>query len=241
MKDPDENVVAIFKDHAVKDEAASAAAGRPIFKDIEIVELRFPGTKNWSPHPATEMSHWGIDPVTGEQVIITYAERFARQYQQFKAHATQTKTGTPLQYAAFLTEARRAELRAQNIYTVEALASVDGQELKNLGHGGREMKNAAMEYLETTKLGSVSTQVQAELEALRAKNAAMEQDLAALKAAHQPDKASLPPTDEFDSLSLPELRDYITSNTGQPIMGTPNRKTLLRMAREAAPEKANAA
>ena len=69
------------------------------------------------------MSHWSDDPVTGEQTQVTYAERFQHQYRQFKTAAAQTKTGTPLDHAPFLTEGRRAELRAQNIYTVEALAA----------------------------------------------------------------------------------------------------------------------
>lgn len=241
VKDPDESVVAIFKDFAIKDEAKSAAAGRPIFNDIEIVELRFPGTKNWGAYPATAMSHWGLDPETGEQVPVTYAERFRRQYQQFKNHATQTKTGTPLQYAAFLTEGRRAELRAQNIYTVEALAGIDGQPLKNLGQGGREMKNAAMEYIEATQRGAINTQVQAELDALRAKNAAMEQDLAALRAKAELPPVRFDPADEFDGMSVEQLRDYVTANTGHAPVGTPGRKTLLRMAREARPDDSEAA
>jgi len=240
-KDPDESIVAIFKNHAVKDDAASAKAGRPIFTDTEIVELHYPGSKDWSAHPATMMSHWGRDPETGEQVIITYAERFSRQYRQFKAHDVQTKTGTPLLYAAFLTEGRRAELRAQNIYTIEALASVDGQPLKNLGPGGREMKNAAMEYLETSQRGAVNTQVQAELEALRAQNMTLLQDVEALKAKSDSKPITFEPADEFDGMSLEQLREYINSNTGHAPVGTPNRKTLLRMAREAAPEKASAA
>jgi hypothetical protein len=239
-KDPDDAVVAIFKDYAVKDEAASAAAGRPIFKDVEIVELRFPGTKNWGAYPATSFSHWGIDPVSGEQVKVSYAERFRRQYQQFKAHSTQTKSGTPLDYAPFLTEARRSELKAQNIYTVEALAGIDGQPLKNLGHGGREMKNAAMEYIESTQRGAISTQVQAELDALRAKNAAMEEAIATLQANKRP-AVTFEPADEFDGMSLDQLRDYITSNTGQAPLGSLNRKNLLRLARSAQPEKASAA
>jgi len=234
-KDPDDSIVAIFKELAVKDEVASLAAGRPVYTDTEIVELHYPGSKNWSAHPATSFSHWVTDPMTGEQVRVTYAERFRRQYNQFKSHATQTKTGTPLTYAAFLTEARRAELRAQNIYTVEALAHIDGQELKNLGQGGRDMKNAAMEYIQESQRGAVSAQVQAELEALRAKNQVMEEDLAALK-------ARVPgPNDEFDEMDLPQLREYITSNTGQAPLGSLNRKNLLRLARDAAPEKASAA
>jgi hypothetical protein len=243
-KDPDASIVAFFKEIAVKDEAASVKAGRPIFSDLEVIELHYPGSQNWSAHPAASFSHWAANPITGEQVKVTYAERFAHQYQQFKSRATQTKTGTPLAYAAFLSEARRAELRAQNVFTVEALASVDGQQLKNLGHGGREMKNAAMEYLETTQRGAVSTQVQAELETLRAQNAVMQEDLTALKALK--DLQSMPSSgrldhDEFDEMDLQQLREYITSNTGQAPIGALNAKTLRRMARTCQPEKASAA
>jgi hypothetical protein len=230
-KDPDESVIAVFKDFAVKNEGKSAQAGRPVFDDLEVVELRYPGSKNWCAYPATSFSHWGVDPETGEQIKITYAERFSRQYQQFKVHST-------LNYAVFLTEARRAELRAQNIYTVESLAAIDGQELKNLGQGGRAMKNQAMEYIEDSQRGAVNTQIQAELEALRAKNQLMEEDLAAMKA-----KASKSsgPIDDFDEMDIGQLRAYITSNTGQAPLGSLNRKNLLRLARDARPEKADAA
>jgi hypothetical protein len=237
VKDPDDSIVAIFKNIAVLDQLATHNAGRPIYNDEESVELHYPGSKNWSAHPATSFSHWATDPLTGEQVKVTYAERFSRQYQQFKAHTTQTKTGTPLANAPFLSEARRAELRAQNIYTVEALASIDGQELKNLGLGGRDMKNAAVEYIETSQRGAVPMQVQAELEALRAQNQLMQEDLAALKNK----AAGAIPTDEFDGMDLAQLREYITSQTGEPPIGALNTKTLRRMARNAAPEKASAA
>jgi len=244
IRDPDDAVVAVFKDFAMRNENKSAAAGRPIFDDVEIVELRYPGSKNWSAYPATAFSHWGVDPETGEQVRVSYAERFQRQYRQFKSHSTQTKSGTPLTYAVFLTEARRSELKAQNIYTVEALAGVDGQELKNLGQGGRDMKNAAMAYIEETQRGAVSTQVQAELEALRAKNAAMEEDLAAIKAKHdskvkrQHDgKVTFEPADEFDGMDITQLREYITTHTGQAPIGAVNTRTLRRMARELRPDR----
>lgn len=239
VKDPDENIVAIFKDFAIKNEAESVKANRAIFDDLEIVELRFPGSKNWSAYPATFFSHWGVDPETGEQVKVTYAERFKRQYQQFKSRSTQTKAGTPLEYAPFLTEAKRAELRAQNIYTVEAIAAIDGQPLKNLGQGGRDIKNAAMEFIETAKAGAPNAQMQAELEALRLQNQLMSEDLSLLKSrAKEPEKASMfEPADEFDGMTLDQLRDYITSNTGRAPMGTLNRKNLLRLARESRPKE----
>jgi hypothetical protein len=227
-QDPDDVLLVIFRHHAEPNEGKSRAAGRLICDDVEVVEIRRPGGRDYSVHPALEVCGWRPDPETGFQVKYTYAERFARQYRQFKAQAAQTKSGTPLTHAPFLTEARRAELRALNIYTVEALATLDGQELKNIGQGGRELKNAAMEFIEQAKSNVPSLQLQAEVEALRAKNMALEQDIAGLKRVEQ----------EFEGMSDKDLRDYITANTGHAPHGSLARKTLVRMAMDAKTEKA---
>jgi len=231
-QDPDAAAVALFKHQAFKNEAKSLAEGRPVFDDIEVVEIRFPGAKDWKTFPATALStQWHRDPVSGEEKQITYAERFKHQYMQFKAQAAQTKSGTPLEFASFLTEAKRAEFRAQNIYTVEQLAAIEGQELKNLGPGGREFKNSAVEYLADTKLGAPNQQMVAELEALRARNAVLEED-SKLKAAQ-------PSVDDFDDMTVEQLRDYITTRTGQaPVGSNLNHKALKRLAAEAKPSKA---
>jgi hypothetical protein len=231
MQDPDDVLVAVFKHHANPNEAKSLAAGRLICDDMEVCEIRAPGSKSTRVVvPALSFARWVVDPETGGQVKQTYAERFAPQYRQFKAQQSQTKSGTPLTHAPFLTEARRAELRALNVYTVEALAQLDGQELKNIGPGGREMKNAAAEFIETSKRTAPNLQLQAELEALKARNAILEDDLAAAK------NGAL--DNEFDGMSLDQLRDYITANTGHAPHGSYQRKQLLRMAMEARPEKA---
>jgi hypothetical protein len=232
QQDPDAGVVALFKYLAQKNEDKSIAAGRPIFDDLEICELRYAGSRNTvGVYPAAGFSHWATDPETGSQVKVTYAERFRRQYAQFKNQATQTKSGTPLTHVPFLTEARRAELRALNIYTVEALAAVDGLELKNLGHQGRDFKNKAIEYLEEAKRGAPNSQMAAELEALRARNELLEADVKLMKDRKEEAAAD----DDFDGMSLDQLREYITANSGQAPKGTPNRKTLMRMARQCAP------
>ena len=223
-KDPDEAVVALFKHHAIKNEDKSAKEGRPIYDDMEIVEIRFPGSRSVSVFPATAFSHWLNDPTTGEQTRVTYAERFSRQYQQFKSHTAQTKSGTPLQHVPFLTEARRAELRALNIYTVEALASVDGQELKNLGQGGRDLKNKAQEFIAESRHGAPNAALLAEVEALKARNAILEEDAKARQSESD---------DPFENMTLDMLRDFIKTNTGHAPHGSLNRKTLVRMATEA--------
>jgi hypothetical protein len=233
-RDPDANIIVVFKNSSVKNDARSAAAGRPIHDDREEVELRYPGSKNVSVFPATAVSHWVTDPVTGEQLQISYAERFSRQYQQFRAHGTQTKFGTPLSDVGFLTEARRAELRALNVYTVEALAAVDGQELKNLGTNGRELKNKAMEYIEDARRGAPNTQMAADLEALKARNTLLEEDMRRLREQMRDDGDDAGDVSDFnfEEMSLDQLREFIEKNTGHAPHGTPNRRTLIRMARD---------
>lgn len=230
-RNPDDAVIAIFKSHAILNPAKTAAQGRPIFDDMEICEIRIAGSRNIAVFPSTAFSHWREDPETGAQTAVSYAERFAQQYRQFKSHDAQTKAGTPLTHVNFLTEARRAELRALNIYTVEALAHIDGQELKNIGQGGRELKNKAEEYLAEARTGAPNTALLAELEALKAKTALLEEDLA--RARSKPVREAPSPNDPFADMSLEQLRDFIKEETGHAPAGNLNRKTLVRMATEA--------
>jgi hypothetical protein len=231
--DPDAALVAVFKQHSIPNEAKSAIAGRPIEDDIEIVEIRFPGSRAVSVFPATAFCGWATDPYTGSQTKRTYAERFSHQYRQFKAQATQTKQGTPLNYVPFLTAGRQAELKAQNIYTIEALAEIDGEPLKNLGPGGREMKNKAMEFLDSTSKLAPSMQLQAQLEAALAAKQALEDDNRALAARLTAESSG---DEMFDAMSDTQLKEYITANTGARPVGNPARKTLLRSALECKPK-----
>jgi hypothetical protein len=232
VKDPDEMLVVLFKHLALPNEAKSLAEGRPIFDDVEVCEVRSPGSRDVRVFPANTFARWITDPFTGGQTKQSYAERFAHQYRQFKSQHAQTKTGTPLDFAAFLSEGRRSELKAQNVYTIEQLAAIDGSELKNLGPGGREMKNSAMAYIDEAKASAPNKQMLAELEALKARNAILEEDMQARKAAGV--------DSEFDAMSLDELRAYIAEHTGQEPLGSKNmnRKTLVRMAENSRPDKA---
>ena len=205
MPDPDANLLVLFRNHANPNEAKSNAAGRLICDDMEVVDIRRPGARDFATFPATAFSHWATDPHTNGQIKVSYAERFSRQYQQFKMQSAQTKSGTPLSHAPFLSEARRAELKALNIYTVEQLASIDGQELKNLGPGGREMKNGAASFIADSMKSVPNLQLQAELEALKAQNSVLQEDIEMLKNG----KAD----SEFDGMSLEQMRDYITAQT----------------------------
>lgn len=232
-RDPDRNLVAVFKQLSMLDDGKTKIAGRPIFDDVDVCEIRFPGSRNTVVAPAESFSHWATDFATGEQRKVTYAERFPVQYRQFKERSTQTKSGTPLDFALFLTEARRAELRALNVYTIEMLAAIDGQELKNLGPMGRDLKNRAIEYLDQSNKGVASRKLEAELMAARERNAILEEDNKILKARAAGEAGE---AGEFDDMSTDQLKDYIATNAGQRPLGNPSRKTLLRMAEACTPK-----
>lgn len=242
VRDPDTTIVATFRQHAVPNDAKTREAGRPIFDDMEVCELRYPGRKDYGVYPAHAFSDWVVDPLTGEQTQRTYAERFAKQYRQFKEKLVQTKSGTPLDYALFLTEGRRSELRALNIYTVEQLAEVDGMELKNLGPQGRDLKNRAIEYLAESNNTAASRKAEAELAAAREHNALLEEDLKILKA-KLAEKDTPTGAGGFADMSTEQLRDYIAANSGHAPKGDlsmMNRKVLIRMAESCKPDGAAA-
>ena len=114
---------------------------------------------------------------------------------------------------------------------VEQLAAIDGQELKNLGPGGRDLKNRAMEWIADSKSNAPNLQLQAELEAERAKNQVLQDDLETLKT------RSTAAEHEFEAMTDDQLRRYIQSATGHAPQGNVPTKMLIRMAMEVRPAR----
>jgi hypothetical protein len=173
MAEVTHTLVPVFKTLVTPDEQASKTAGRPIFREMEVVEIRFPGNRqsvpvfpahDHEPNATRESMAQGGEP-------ITYAMHFSKQYQQFKSSQTQTVSGTPVEELPFVTASKRSELKALNIHTAEALASLDGTPLKQLGMGGRELKVQAQAYLDN----AAGT---ADVTALAAQVAALQQQIA---------------------------------------------------------------
>ena len=67
------------------------------------------------------------------------------------------------------------------------------------------------------------------MEALRTRNALLEEDVATLRSLKAKAEA------EFAEMSDDEIKEYINAHTGHRPLGNPNRKTLMRMALEARP------
>lgn len=225
MTEDDKKLTVIFKHHQIPNPEKTKAAGRLIVDDMEVCEIRGAADKlRTGVFPAHSMSHWVIDELTGDQRPLTYAERFKPQYERFKANAEQVQIGSPVSSLPGITPAKVSELRALSVYTVEQLASLDGQPLKNLGMDGRRLKGMAEEFLAKAKDGSAVSELSHKVDEQAELIASLRAQLA------EREKVGL---DAFAGKTDDELKEIIKSATGAAPKGNPKRETLVRMATEA--------
>lgn len=175
----------IFRNNPSINEAASAKANRPIYDDMEVCDIFFPANKTSQPCcRALDQADFVDDPITQMRRPRTYMEKYATEYQAFKAGNAQAMSGTPLEEATFLTEGKRLELKhGLKIYTIEQLASLDGLALKNLGSGGRDLVDRAKAYLDAALKGADEHHLRDELAKRDAEMAEMREQIKALMAA----------------------------------------------------------
>ncbi len=245
----DRNLVPEFKVITIPNDAKSKAAGRPIFDELEVVEIRYGGDMQNRPvFPAHDGVY--IPAQDGTTQFVTYAERFSKQYRRFKDNKAQAMDGTPLEEATFLSQKQRSELRGLQIYTVEQLASLDDRRLKSLGMDGRSLMNQAQAYLTTAAGNADATRLAAENAELRL----MIEQLQAQATSRPALQSSFPPVEtgddapsesfsevgrasgqassEFDNWDVEELKSWIAEQTGSRPRGNPSRETLVAMAEE---------
>ncbi len=165
----------------------TAEAGRAIYEDVEMVQIRIAGDpKSTICAPAHSPSSVRLAD-TNER--LTYAQLHEGPYEAFKKGQEFFGTGTPLKELPFLTDARRKELEASNVYTAEALAGLDGSQLQRLGMGARELKNQAQAWLDKAAGSADVTKLAAENAALSDRIAQLEAMMATGQTVHQPEVA----------------------------------------------------
>lgn len=216
------------------DAKATREQGRPIYRTREYVRIINPSDPLNKPvHPA----HEKIFRDRHTNAAMSYAEAYPEEYRAFKAGQAEQIIGTPLTELTSLTAAKRHELKALEIVTVESLASLDGAPLKRLGMEGNALKSMAQAYLDRAKEQAVDARFAAENAALRAEMEALRNDLKAIKsgkAEPEPDANDENPPEPgpFDTFSDDDLKVYIKSRTGEAPRGRVSRETLLRTASE---------
>lgn len=224
-------ITPLFKMLEVENIPKSETAGHAVMEIREVVEVRFAGTKNYSPIFPTD-AMWKRE---GNQTI-SYAERWPDQYQAFKKGNPQEANGTPLEMLRphGVTPEQLSLCRALRIYSVEALHYLEGPAVKTLGMNANTLKDAARAFMADRDKG---------LHAM--------DEIAALKAqiAELQSRSTLPPVEDlkpdqidavidaadaaYAAMTDDQIKDEIAklTGTGRP-RGTPSREGLVRSLKE---------
>ena len=251
MAESQEHLYVEFYVKPVENKVKSAAEGRPVFDEKEMIKIRIAGDKGTELHaPVTEASVYVPEGPGQKGRRLTYIEQFPEQYEAFKAGREQAISGTPIEEATFLTVSQRAELKAVNIFTVEALAGIEAAD--KLGMSGSVMVEHARAYLDRAQGAAEDGTLINKNKALELKVTEMQQQIAELMKTGKVEPAAQTAKDDDDASSEPAnadevtedgpfygysakaLREFIKEKTGKSPLGNPKLSTLLAMAKEAA-------
>lgn len=225
----DIQVVPFFKHVTVEDINASEREGHAVMKVREVVEVRFAGSKLYSPVFPTD-AMWKRE---GGRTI-TYAERWADQYRDFLEGADQKAAGTPLEMLKpyGVSDAQLSLCRALKIYSIEALHVLEGPNLKSLGMNQNALKDMARSYMadRSSGVGSLS-----EIEDLKRQIAALQKAIPAQETPPAEVEAIVAAADaDLEAMTDEALKAFIKAKSGAAPRGTPGRDFLLNAARELA-------
>lgn len=221
------SITPIFKHQTVEDVAASEREGRPMMKTLEVVEVRFAGSKLYSPVFPT-MAMWKRD---GHR-IVTYAERWADQYADFLSGNQQKASGTPLEMLRpyGISDAQLSLCRALRVYSIESLTQLEGQNLKNLQMNANPLKEMAKRYVADRAGGAASA---AQIEDLQAQILALKSQIPVKDSTQaEIEQAIQQADDEYSAMSNDEIKDAIAAKVGSRPRGNPSRMNLVSSLRE---------
>lgn len=168
----DAGVHARFYTVAHKDEVRSAEEGRPMYKDIDFVEIIASGNAN---------------NIIRRKATDEDKERFGRQYQIFsrdKAATGEQLIGTPLVEVPWLTKSQVSEMAYLHINTLEQLAAIDDSVCSRYA-GMYDMKRKAKAAIEAAEKSAPMTEMALQIEQMKLQLAEVLAQNTALKEAQK--------------------------------------------------------
>lgn len=169
---PDAALVVKFYTKAVHQPYQSTQENRPIYADVDYIQIFTPGNQLNI-----------IDtPVRGE-----HQARFAQQWAAYKAgRSAEGMNGTPVNQWPFLSAAQAEEFRAIKFFTVEQLANASDGQLQNLGMVGgmnpHSIRERAKAFLAAAAGSAPTERLAQENEELKQQMADLQRQMQALAA-----------------------------------------------------------
>jgi hypothetical protein len=138
-----------FEVRPKRNEAKSKEAGRPVYDNVEYIELVTPGDKLNIPHR----------PVRAHD-----RRDWPREYAAFKAGIQDVPSGTPLSHWPPISKAEVEELAYFKVRTVEQLAEMTDANAQNLPGNLRRRIKQAQDFLSQAATGARTVELREELE-----------------------------------------------------------------------------
>lgn len=173
QKEMDKSLLVKFYMKTVPDQAATEEAGRPMFKDVEYIDIRVVGKKNGGvARPARPHDF----------------ERFPQHYAMFKNRIEAPVEGTPLSEWPVIARSTVETLAFMNVKTVEQLAELSDTYCSQImgGHGFKDKAKKFLAYADEVKVETDKIALKEENEQLRADMAEMKAQIEALQKKDSP-------------------------------------------------------
>lgn len=166
-RDKRDTTVPRFYTEAVHNKAASEREGRPIYDDVEMVEILIPGDRR------TTVVQYVNDEVK---------RRYRREYEAFTQNRDAPVDGTPIDQLPGITRAMVEELRYFHVHSIETLARLSDEQMGKLGMAGRSLRDKAIRWVERTEGAAAEEKLAAENRQLRENMGLLEKQMADMQA-----------------------------------------------------------
>jgi hypothetical protein len=148
----DRSLLVKFFTHPQISKVESEAAGRPVYKDVVMVEVIQPGEKE----PVRQLAN------------DFHKIRFARQWENFEKGKAETHTGTPLELLFLNEPGTILNLNSFNVFTIEQLANITDTAITSIPMG-RQLADRAKSYVSTATGGAMFHKMQTQIAELTRK------------------------------------------------------------------------
>lgn len=157
-KHPDDALYVRFYRRAVEDPDTTKVKGYKVWKDVDYIFIKIDAFNE-------------LDvPVRHSEKEDEYSDirRFPKHWEAYQRQDKSQIVGIPLDKVPFLTPARVKNYAAQDIYTVEQLATLPDGRVQQLGLGTMDDRKAAREYIDVAKHNKAFEDLQRQIEQLKA-------------------------------------------------------------------------
>lgn len=152
-----------FTTETIEDPVRTKAEGRMCYKDQDYAVSTVPGDKGNNIYKIETFFERKQEEARNGRVHPEWLTKWKHDYELYRAGQEIPEDGTPIKGWKLISGAQQAELLRINVRTVEALANLNDDGIRNFGMGALEMKRRAKAWIEQNQSKEKDTLLLADL------------------------------------------------------------------------------